>query len=139
MTVTVEQLQSMIADVPFVSWLGVTILEVGDGVCRARLPYNDRHLQYYRLIHGGVIASFADTMVYMAQATLNGITLNTVTTNLAVTYLSTARQEDLYADARILKNGSRLIYGDVSLTDPSGRQIAHATATYLRLDYEVRK
>lgn len=135
--VTVEQLQTMIQNVPFVTLLGVRILEVGEGTCRARLPYDDRFLQYYNLIHGGVIASLADTMVYMAQATLNGITLNTVTTNLAVTYLGTARQDDLFAEAKILKNGKKLIYGDVSVTDADGRQIAHATATYMRLDYEM--
>ncbi|MBM3265172.1 MAG: PaaI family thioesterase [candidate division Zixibacteria bacterium] len=139
MKVTVEQLQDIIREVPFASLLGIRILEVGKGSCRAVLPYDPRLLQYYGLVHGGVIASVADTMVYMAQATLNGITHNTVTTHLSVTYLGTAGQNDLYTEATILKNGRRLISGMAEITDTTGRQIAHVTATYMRLDAPVRQ
>jgi uncharacterized protein (TIGR00369 family) len=138
MRITVDQLQTVIQETPFVRLLGLEILSVDEGLCRGRLPCREQHLQYYRLIHGGVIASLADTMVYMAQATLNGVTHNTVTTGLSVNYLSAVREEDLYAEARILKNGKRVIYGEVSITDVSGRQIARATATYLRLEYDIK-
>jgi uncharacterized protein (TIGR00369 family) len=136
--VTIEQLQTMNHEVPFVKLLGIEITAVEQGICRARMPYDDQLSQYYGLVHGGVIASLADTMVYLAQTTLNGITKNTVTTNLGVNYLSPAKQEDLYAEGRVIKNGKKIIYGEVSITNASGRLIAHATATYLRLEYDMR-
>ena len=106
--VTIEQLQTMNHEVPFVKLLGIEITAVEQGICRARMPYDDQLSQYYGLVHGGVIASLADTMVYLAQTTLNGITKNTVTTNLGVNYLSPAKQEDLYAEGRVIKNGKKI-------------------------------
>ena len=137
--VTIEQLQAMINEVPFVKLLGLEITAVEEGICHGRLPYSDHLAQYYGLVHGGVIASLADTMVYMAQTTLNGIPKNAVTTNLAVNYLSPARHEVLHARGRVIKNGKKIIYGEVSITSASGRLIAHATATYLRLEYDLRE
>jgi acyl-coenzyme A thioesterase PaaI-like protein len=39
----------------------------------------------------------------------------------------------------VIKNGKKIIYGEVSITSASGRLIAHATATYLRLEYDLRE
>ena len=137
--ITVEQIQTIIREeVPFVRLLGLEITAVEEGICRARLPFSEQLTQYYGLVHGGVTASLADTMIYMAQATLNGLTRNTVTTNLSLNYLSPARQEDLHAEGRVIKNGQKIIYGEVSITNAEGRLIAHATATYLKLDYDMK-
>ena len=131
--VTVEELQNFVDGVPYVHDLGLRIVRVEEGVCQAHLPYQARFAQYYNLIHGGVTASLADTMLYMAQATLNGITTDTVTTNLNVTYLQAATEEPLNAEARVMKNGRKLIYGEVLITNETGALIAHAAVTYLRL------
>tara|TARA_B100001750_G_C15461061_1_gene574326 strand:- start:748 stop:1155 length:408 start_codon:yes stop_codon:yes gene_type:complete len=131
--VTVEELQNFVDGVPYVHDLGLRIVRVEEGVCQAHLPYQARFAQYYNLIHGGVTASLADTMLYMAHATLNGITTDTVTTNLNVTYLQAATEEPLNAEARVMKNGRKLIYGEVLITNETGALIAHAAVTYLRL------
>ena len=131
--VTLEELQEFVSRVPFVNDLGLQITGVEDGICRARFPYQSRFAQYYNLVHGGVTASLADTMLYMAHATLNGITKNTVTTNLNVSYLNSASEEALSAEARVIKNGRRIIYGEVLITNDLDKLIAHATVTYLIL------
>ena len=136
--VTVEDLQEFVDGVPFVHDLGLRIVGVDEGVCQGRLPYQPRFAQSYNLVHGGVTASLADTMAYMAHATLNGITRDTVTTNLTVTYLHAASEEALNAEARVIKNGRKVIYGEVVITNDSGVRVAHATVTYLRLNYEPR-
>jgi len=134
--VTVEDLQKFAESVPFLRELGLQIVAVEAGVCRGRVPYRPQFAQSYNLIHGGVTAAFADTMSYMAHATLNGITKDAVTTNLTVTYLRAAGEETLNAEARVLKNGRKVVYGDVMITCDDGTPVAHATVTYLRLDYE---
>ncbi len=136
--VTVEELQQFVDRVPFVHDLGLRIVEVEKGVCRGRLPYQPRFAQSYNLVHGGVTAALADTMAYMAHATLSGIARDIVTTNLTVAYLHAASEEALHADARVIKNGRKVLYGEVVITNDAGVRIAHATVTYLRLDYEPR-
>ncbi len=135
--VTAEELQDMLEHVPFVKMLGLQVLEVKKGVCRVKMPFNPHMLQYYHIIHGGAIASLADSVIYLAQTTLNGITKNTVTIEMKVNYLAAAQDEDLYAEGRIIKNGRKVIYGDVLITNASDKQIAHATVTYMRLDYDM--
>ena len=137
--VTVTELQDMLEHVPFVKVLDLQIEDVTDGSCRVRMPFHENLLQYYHIIHGGAIASLADSAMYFAQATLNGITKNTVTIEMKVNYLSPAQEEDLVAEGRVIKNGKKIIYGDVLITNKDGRQIAHATVTYMRLDYDMRE
>ena len=61
-----------------------------------------------------------------------------MTTNLTVTYLYAASEEALNAEARVIKNGRKVLYGEVVITNDAGIRVAHATVTYLRLDYEPR-
>lgn len=129
----------MLEHVPFVKLLDVQVVDVGEGSCRAKLPFHEQLTQYYHDIHGGVIATLADTVIYLAQTTLNGITKNTVTIELKVNYLAPPKQDDLYADASVLKNGKKTIYAEVRITNLSGKLVAHATGTYMRLDYDMRE
>lgn len=137
MQVTIDQLRALTERIPFVRLLGLQVVNIGEGTCRVRLPFHEQLVQYYGSIHGGVIAALVDSTVYLAQTTLNGITRNTVTIEMKVNFLTSAKQGDLYADGHILKNGNKIIYGEVSVTNLEGKLIAHATVTYLRLDYEL--
>jgi uncharacterized protein (TIGR00369 family) len=137
--VTVEQLQDMLEHVPFVKVLNLQVLDVTKGECHVKMPFNADLLQYYHIIHGGAIASLADSAMYLAQTTLNGITKNTVTIEMKINYLSPAQEGDLTAQGRVIKNGKKIIYGDVMITGSAGKQIAHATVTYMRLEYDMRE
>jgi len=137
--VTKEELQEMLEHVPFVKLLGLQLVGVEAGICRVKMPFQPHLLQYYHIIHGGAIASLADSVMYLAQSTLNGITKNTVTVEMKINYLAAAQDEDLLAEGRVIKNGRKVIYGDVLITNAANKQIAHGTVTYMRLDYDLRE
>ena len=50
----------------FDSLIGLEILEIGDEAARARVPVRDDLLQPAGLVHGGVLASIAETLASMA-------------------------------------------------------------------------
>jgi uncharacterized protein (TIGR00369 family) len=50
----------------FDSLIGLEVLEMGDEVARARVPVRDELLQAAGLVHGGVLASIAETLASMA-------------------------------------------------------------------------
>jgi uncharacterized protein (TIGR00369 family) len=104
---------------------------VGDMSARVRLPYHDRHLRPGETISGASLMTLADMAMYVAVLAMIGPVLLAVTTNLNINFLRKPAKADVIAECRILKLGSRLAVGDVTMYsegDPS--PVAHATVTY---------
>ncbi|SFB84315.1 uncharacterized domain 1-containing protein [Polaromonas sp. OV174] len=59
--ISVEQLTALSLDTA-VAHLGIEFLEVGDDFIRARVPVDSRTVQPYRLLHGGVSVTLAETL-----------------------------------------------------------------------------
>ena len=59
--ISVESLTASSADTA-VSHLGIEFLEVGDDFIRARVPVDQRTIQPYGLLHGGVSVVLAETL-----------------------------------------------------------------------------
>lgn len=105
--------------------------EVGKMTARVRLPYHDRHLRPGDTISGPSLMTLADTAMYIAVLAMIGPVLLAVTTNLNINFLRKPAKADVIAECRILKLGSRLAVGEVTMYsegDPS--PVAHATVTY---------
>ena len=75
----------------------------------------------------------ADFGAFVAVLSLIGPVEMAVTTSLTCNFLRRPGPADLLAQARILKLGKRLAYGDVEIFSEADRgegPVAHATATY---------
>lgn len=76
--------------------------------------------------------ALADTAMYVAVLGEIGIVPMAVTTNLNINFLRRPKADaEVVADCRLLKIGSKLIVGEVTLYsagDPA--PVAHATTTY---------
>jgi acyl-coenzyme A thioesterase PaaI-like protein len=51
---------------------------------------------------------------------------------MTTAFLASAREEPFLACARVLKDGRRLVYGEVRCTTEAGRLLTHHTLTYVR-------
>ena len=71
-------------------------------------------------LNGGVVASLADAAMQLCASTVlrPGERVG-ATTELSVSYLSSARGERTIAEARLLRRGGRLAVGDVDIRDAS--------------------
>ena len=73
----------------------------------------------------------ADVAFYIAVLASIGNEPLAVTTNCSINFLRKPDPNDLVAQARIFKQGRKLVVGDVSLMSDSGHElVAHATFTY---------
>jgi 1,4-dihydroxy-2-naphthoyl-CoA hydrolase len=54
--------------VPFVSYLGIEITEVGENFLKARMPVDPRTQQPYGMLHGGASATLAETLGSVGSA-----------------------------------------------------------------------
>ena len=133
----VEQAQARFARVAFAQWLGVTISEVGHDRAVLVLPYRPEHLNAIGVLNGGASASLLTMAGTLAAWT--GVDLDTEPhlscVDLSMQYLAAATEEDVVAEARVLRRGRGLAFLDVALRSRAGNPICQGLLTYQASDY----
>ncbi len=116
----------------FVEQFGFVTEEIGYGVARSRLPYDEAHIRPGGTISGPAMMALADFTMYALVLGMIGPVRLAVTTSLNINFLRKPGPIDILAEARILKLGKRLAVGEVTLVSDgnSGDPVAHVTATY---------
>jgi acyl-CoA thioesterase len=113
--------------------LGIRLVEIGDRHALMTVDLDERHLNYLGGVHGGLIATLADTACFFPRPLLpSGKAATTVSLNIS--YLRSAAPGDcLTARSELLHLGRRTAGLSVRVTDREGRLVAHGTATLLLL------
>ena len=127
-----EELAELIRDgVPLVGGMGVTVEAVGKGTVRLRLPYRADFVRPGGTVTGPAMFALADVALYGAVLSLIGRVELAVTTSMTVNFLRRPAPVAVAAEARILKLGKRLAYGEVLLwSEGEDEPVAHVTGTY---------
>ena len=109
---------------------GVVSLE--HGRARLSMPFQPALARPGGIISGPALFGLADAALYAAVLSLIGPQEMSVTTSMTINFLRAARPGTVIADAKIIKSGRTLAYGEISLTvQPSDDIVAHATGTYI--------
>ncbi len=124
------RLRKRLADNPALGWLSPSLEELSLDACVLRLPYREAITNGSGTVHGGVLATLADTAVAFALATNFDGKMGFATADLTIHFLRRARGE-VRARARILKKGQRVNVGEVEIVDADGREVARVLATFL--------
>jgi uncharacterized protein (TIGR00369 family) len=96
-----------------------------------RQAYRERFVRPGGTISGPTMMALADYAMYVAVLGAIGPVSLAVTTSLNINFLRRPRPQDLLAEARLLKLGSRLAVGDVAIRSEGEDDLAaHATLTY---------
>lgn len=128
----VESLRKEISRIPFPSLLGNRIDRLRPGFAQVSVKYRKNLTQGYGFVHGGVLASLADTAAAFATRTLINPEDKLVTLELKINYINPA-QTDLKALARVIHKGRRTVVIDVEVKDKKGILCAKALVTYVIL------
>jgi uncharacterized protein (TIGR00369 family) len=122
----------------FVALLDLKLEKVEHGRAVMRMPFRPEITNGTGAVHGGAIVSLCDTVFYVALASIYGRAQDTTTVSLQCNFLAPARPpHDLVAEARVLKSGRRIVYGEVFVR--SGEKIvAHSTLNFLNTYPEER-
>ena len=81
-------------------------------------------------IHGGILASLADTAIACALSTSFDGKMGFATSNLNIHYLRRART-DVTATATIIKKGSKVCVGQAEIRDAEGKLVAMVIADFV--------
>jgi uncharacterized protein (TIGR00369 family) len=125
-----DRLRSRLATSPALSLLRPELQELRPDSCVLRLPYRDELTNGSGTVHGGVLATLADTAVAFALSTNFDGKMGFATADLTIHFLARARS-DVIARARILKKGRRINVGDAEIVDAGGRAVARALASFV--------
>lgn len=113
-------------------WLGFKVTKVEHGLVEAEMPIRIDQLNPMGGLHGGVSASFADSLCgYGAMTSRPDGCIGFATVNLQSSYLGVAGEgEILKGVATLLRGGRQLQVWDVVVTC-DGRQVTDARVTQL--------
>jgi uncharacterized protein (TIGR00369 family) len=98
--------------------LGLKILKIQSGYAYIQIPFKEEFIGDFiqKRWHGGILASIADNAGGVVGATLlNSIQDKLNTIDMRIDYLHGAIIGDIFAEAKIVKNGKTIIKVDIEL------------------------
>jgi uncharacterized protein (TIGR00369 family) len=111
---------------------GFRVASLFRGRARLSMPFQPALARPGGIISGPALFGLADAALYGAVLSIIGQQEMSVTTGMTINFLRPARPGTVLADARIIKAGRTLAYGEINITvEPSHDIVAHATGTYI--------
>ena len=119
--ITLKAIQDFFRRDLFAGFIGIELMEAGNGRARARLPIGDRHRNGLGLVHGGAIFTLADLAF---AAAVNSRGRAAVAIHCSISYLKAAAGDLLFAEAEEVSCGPKIAAYTIRITDASGEIIA---------------
>jgi uncharacterized protein (TIGR00369 family) len=119
--------------------LGIEIDSVEEGRAVLSVEVRQELKQLQGVMHGGAIASLIDTAVAFAIVGASEPEARFTTVEMKVNYLSAIREGRVTAEARLIRDGRRIIVAECDVFDHKGRLAAKGLLTYIRLNQRENK
>jgi uncharacterized protein (TIGR00369 family) len=120
---------------PFGKHLGIEPLEVGEGVARIRLPFRYELTNPAGKLHGGAIATVADSAMAMAVGSVLGEPIRHSTVKLEIKYKAPVTSGEIIAEATVQRRKQSVFLGEAVVKDGNGQVVAIAKATFMVIDH----
>ena len=114
--------------------LGIELDSIEAGRARLSLEVKRQHLQPAGIMHGGAIATLIDTAVAFAIVGASEADARFTTIEMKVNYLSAISEGRIVADAKLIRDGRRIVVAECDVTDSNGKLAAKGLLTYMRLN-----
>ena len=125
-----DQLKGLVNHAPYYELLGMEVLGLKNGEATLRMPFRKELTHPYGMVHGGAIASLADSAVAVALASLVDPNVLITTIEFKINFMAPVSEGSLIARAKILHKGVRTAVGDVEVVSEDGTLVAKMVATY---------
>ena len=114
---------------PYYRHLGITIVEATEGYAKLRLDFQGCLTHPFGYVHGGAIASLADSAGINAVLTILTDKQKALTLEMKINYLLPVKDTAIVAEARIVHRGKKFALADVDVKNSDGRLVAKASVT----------
>ena len=126
-----EAISRVVNRSPYFSLISMEIKDLEWGTSILEVKLEEKHLQPFGYVHGGVIASVMDAATFWAvfPQVKDGMGLTTV--EIKVNFLAPIQKGKLVAKGRCIKIGKTLALGEAYIKNGEGGLLAHGTATMM--------
>ena len=128
----VAAVKAHVNNCPYFNLISMKIdtLEMGRSILE--VDVQEKHLQPYGIVHGGVYASLIDAAAFWAAySTIEGSSMTTV--EMKLNYLRPAASGRFIARGKSIKTGKIICLSEATVFDDKERILAHGTATLMVL------
>lgn len=133
MALTIGNAQAILAAnfAPWVLDLDLKVEDVSGNAVRVRLPHSERLARVGGTICGQALMAFADTVTVLAISAASGGFRPMTTVGQTISFLKPVSGVDAIAEARVLRLGKTLAFGEVTIrAEGRDEPVAHVTTTY---------
>ena len=124
----------MMANDPFSQWLGIEVVEVKPGRCVLKMNVRDEMLNGFKILHGGVTFSLADSALAFAS---NSYGKKSVSIEVSMSYTGQVEEGDiLIATAEVASLNHKIAVFNVTVNTLEDITIALFKGTVYRTERE---
>lgn len=116
---------------------GFELVSAARGRAVLRMRVRPRHIQVHGVVHGGILASLADTAGGMACYIAAPLGTRMATVEMKINFLEAVDRGTITADARVLRRGKTLAVVECEVRDARGRLAAKALMTFAIIHSEA--
>lgn len=128
-----RRIREAFENVPFARFLGIKLGLLKRGEATLHLELRDELRRNNGFVHGGVVASLADTAAAFAILTLLEPDQTTTTVDFTIHYLRPLLKGEATARARVLRAGRRIIAISVDVLDEAKAVAATALTSFIKI------
>ncbi|MFQ6078096.1 MAG: PaaI family thioesterase [Thermodesulfobacteriota bacterium] len=129
----VEAVSALVNRCPYFTLLSMSIRDIGIGYSLLDIDVQNKHLQPFEAVHGGVFASIIDAAAFWAVFPEVDENVGMTSVDLKVNYLAPAQSGKLIARGRRIKLGKTLSLGEAEVINQENTILAHGTSTLMVL------
>jgi acyl-coenzyme A thioesterase PaaI-like protein len=133
---SVDELNAVLADTPFLKPYGFRVRSCVPGGCVLHLPFARELERPGGIVSGMTLMGAADVAMWLAIMTLRGVDEHWVTSDMKTAFLRSARAVDVACSAAVLKLGLRSAYGTAECASEHSGLLAHHVITYAKASRE---
>lgn len=128
---TLEEVQDRINKSPYLSWLGIKVLELTEDSIEVRATWRPEWVANPDLqqTQGGILAALIDFAADFALVKMTGRPVPTI--DMRVDYHRLAKPGDIIAKGRVVKFGKQFSVCEAQLYDEAGAMLASGRGAYL--------
>ena len=127
----VEAVATIVNRSPYFSLLCMEIKDLQWGTALLEVQLEEKHLQPFGFVHGGVMASVVDAAAFWAVFPQVENRMGLTTVEIKVNFLAPAQKGRLVAKGRCIRLGKTLALGETEIRNTEGGLVAHGTATMM--------
>ncbi|MFH1134737.1 MAG: PaaI family thioesterase [Pseudomonadota bacterium] len=133
----IEATKTSVNACPYFKLQSMSIIDMGGGLSRLEIEIQEKHLQPFGVVHGGVFSSLVDAAGFWAVYPEIPGNLGLTTVEMKLNYLAPAAAGRLIGLGKTIKTGRTISLAETRIENEQGRLLAHGTVTLMSLSGQV--